>query len=67
MGKWKIPIPNIFFPSCSVLVWCTSFQDLKSTNVVAKSTVLNVICNLVDAEKIPPLLPFIVAALKDKR
>jgi hypothetical protein len=47
--------------------WCTSFQDLKSTNVVAKSTVLNVICNLVDAEKIPPLLPFIVAALKDKR
>jgi hypothetical protein len=43
------------------------FQDLKSTNVVAKSTALNVICSLVDAEKIPPLLPFIVAALKDKR
>ena len=35
--------------------------------MVAKSTVLNVICNLVDIEKMPPLLPFIVEALSDKR
>ena len=35
--------------------------------MVAKSTVLNVICNLVDVEKIPPLLPFVVEALNDKR
>ncbi|XP_028397064.1 AP-4 complex subunit epsilon-like [Dendronephthya gigantea] len=42
-------------------------KDLKGTNVVAKSTAFNVICTLVDAEKIPPLLPFIISSLKDKR
>jgi hypothetical protein len=62
-NSWTNRIMLVLFPH----QWCTSFQDLKSTNVVAKSSVLNVICNLVDAEKIPPLLPFIVAALKDKR